>query len=117
MTITRATWNGIVVAESDDVIDLQTITYFPRESVNMEYFVKTDKTTRCSQKGTASWYTIHGNGKQSKNTAWSYEKPTWAFKVLENRVAFFGTVKITKVDPKTGNNIPWWKQILPIASK
>jgi len=40
-----ATWNGAVLAESDEVVRLEGTVYFPAESVNRDYLVETNRHT------------------------------------------------------------------------
>jgi uncharacterized protein (DUF427 family) len=41
----KATWNGAVLAESDQTIEVEGNQYFPPGSVNREFFVETDTHT------------------------------------------------------------------------
>ena len=43
----KAIWNNQVVAESDDTIVIEGNHYFPPQSINKEYFEKTDHHTVC----------------------------------------------------------------------
>ena len=47
----RATWNGATLAESDATIVVEGNHYFPKTSINCEYFVESAKQTVCSWKG------------------------------------------------------------------
>lgn len=62
--------------------------YFPRDSLAMVLFSKSDKTSVCSHKGDASYYTIHGTSGILENAAWSYENPTPGAKAIAGHLAF-----------------------------
>jgi uncharacterized protein (DUF427 family) len=52
----RATWNGAVLAESDDCIRIEGNQYFPVGSVNQRYLQPSSSGTECAWKGVASYY-------------------------------------------------------------
>ena len=49
----KATWNGAVLAQSDETIVIEGNHYFPPESLNMEYFKETETHSTCPWKGLA----------------------------------------------------------------
>ena len=49
----RATWNGTVIAESDQTVVVEGNHYFPPESVRWELLGESDKRTICPWKGQA----------------------------------------------------------------
>jgi uncharacterized protein (DUF427 family) len=49
----KASWNNVVIAESDVTEVVEGNHYFPISALNMNYFKKSDTTTVCSWKGTA----------------------------------------------------------------
>jgi uncharacterized protein (DUF427 family) len=50
----RAVWNGLVIAESEEVIEIENSLYFPRESVRMDLLRPSTTNTRCPWKGRAT---------------------------------------------------------------
>lgn len=90
----KATWNGVVLAESDATIIVEGNHYFPPDSVNREYFVESSKHTTCPWKGFASYYTVTVNGQENTNAAWYYPVPKDAAKELAGYVAFWRGVKV-----------------------
>jgi len=44
-TMAKATWNGAVLAESDETIEIDGFTYFPPSAVRQEYLATSDKRT------------------------------------------------------------------------
>lgn len=91
----RATWNGVVVAESDDIVTVEGNAYFPVSSLKREYFKSTDTHTSCPWKGTASYYSLDVNGKVNPDAAWYYAQPSDAAKQIAERVAFWKGVVVT----------------------
>src|SRR5881398_452816 len=53
--MTIASWNGTVLAESDDIVTVEGNAYFPRESVREDVLRPSDTHTVCPWKGTASY--------------------------------------------------------------
>ncbi|WP_406660390.1 DUF427 domain-containing protein [Methanolobus sp. ZRKC3] len=95
----KATWNGVLLAESDETIMIEGNHYFPPDSVNMEYFEKTETHTTCFWKGLAYYYNIVVNGETNKDAAWYYPEPKEGSpervgKDFSNYVAFWRDVEI-----------------------
>lgn len=92
--MTRAVYNGVVLAESDHTERVEGNHYFPPSSVNMEYFQPSDRHTNCPWKGIASYYDIVAGGETVKNGAWYYPTPKDAAMNIKDHVAFYGMVTI-----------------------
>ena len=90
----RAMWNGVVVAESNDIVTVEGNAYFPESSLKREYFKPTETHTSCSWKGTASYYSLDVNGKTNSDAAWYYAQPFDAAKQIAGRVAFWKGVVV-----------------------
>jgi uncharacterized protein (DUF427 family) len=90
----RATWNGVVLAESDDTVIVEGNHYFPRDSINEELFTDSDRTSVCSWKGTASYFDVVVDGETNRAAAWYYPDPSPAAKQIEGRVAFWRGVRV-----------------------
>lgn len=90
----KAIWNGKVIAESNDIVNVEGNAYFPAEAVNQDYIKKTDTHSVCPWKGTASYFDLEVDGKQNKDAAWYYPEPSDAAKSIKNRVAFWKGVQI-----------------------
>lgn len=91
----KATWNGEVIAESDDTIVIEGNHYFPENSVKEEFLCKSDHHTFCPWKGTASYYTLEVDGEKNENAAWYYPDAKEGAKQMENRVAFWKGVEVS----------------------
>ena len=68
----KAIWRGHVIAESDKTINIEGNEYFPPESINSEYFRKSDFHTVYPWKGVAAYYDIIINGDTNESAAWYY---------------------------------------------
>lgn len=90
----KATWNGVVLAESDKTEVVEGNQYFPADSVKREYFKETSTHSTCPWKGLASYYTIEVNGKENKDAAWYYPEPKDAAKQIKDHVAFWKGVEV-----------------------
>jgi uncharacterized protein (DUF427 family) len=91
----QASWNGQVIADSDDTEVVEGNHYFPPDSINMEFFVSSKTSTNCPWKGVASYYTVRVDGKENKDAAWYYKSPKDAAKQITGRVAFWKGVKVS----------------------
>ena len=90
----KATWNGVVLAESNDTIVIEGNQYFPPNSINKEYFNESSNSSVCPWKGTASYFDIVVNGKVNAGAAWYYPHPKSAAKQIKDHVAFWKGVKV-----------------------
>ncbi len=92
----KAMWEGAVVAESKQTIEVEGNQYFPPDAVKREYFKPSSHHTTCPWKGLASYYDLEVNGKQNANAAWYYPEPKQAAQQIKGYVAFWKGVKIEK---------------------
>lgn len=90
-----AIWKNTVLAESDHCEIVEGNYYFPPDSINSEYFKKSDSHTVCSWKGEASYYDIVVDGEINKDAAWYYPSPKEAAANIKNHVAFWRGVEVT----------------------
>ena len=93
----RATWNGAVLAESDDTVVVEGNHYFPLESVERSYLRHSATHTVCPWKGTASYYSVVVDGEENADAAWYYPEPKDAAKEITGRVAFWRGVEVSPV--------------------
>lgn len=92
----KARWNGEVVADSKETRVVEGNHYFPPSALRMDFFKKSDKTTVCSWKGTASYYDLDVNGKINKDAAWYYPEPKSAASEIATYVAFWKGVEVSE---------------------
>jgi uncharacterized protein (DUF427 family) len=92
----KAIWNGKVIAESEDIVNIEGNQYFPADSIQKEYFKPSDTHTVCPWKGKASYYTLEVDGQTNPDAAWYYPSPKEAAKAIEGRVAFWKGVTVSE---------------------
>lgn len=92
--VPTATWNGAVIAQSDNTILVEGNHYFPPESVDSSFLETSDHQSRCPWKGTAGYYDIVVDGSVNSGAAWYYASPKPAASDIKNYVAFWRGVKV-----------------------
>jgi uncharacterized protein (DUF427 family) len=92
--MTKAIWNGIVLAESDETVVVEGNYYFPPDSVRREHLSPSDHHTWCGWKGEANYFDIVVGGETNSGAAWYYPDPYPAARPIRNRIAFWRGVKI-----------------------
>ena len=90
-----ASWNGTVLAESDDIVVVEGNSYFPRDAVKDDVLVDSARTSVCPWKGTASYYSVRVGGQTNEDAAWYYPEPKDAAAEIRGRVAFWKGVTVT----------------------
>ena len=90
----KATWNGAVLAESDETIVVEGNHYFPPDALHCEHFTESQTHTTCPWKGVASYYDVVVDGKTNPDAAWYYPTPKDAAKQIAGYVAFWRGVKV-----------------------
>lgn len=90
----RAEWNGVVLAESDDIVEVEGNAYFPAASLKKEHFRPSQTHTVCGWKGTASYYDVVVGEAVNPDAAWYYPSTKEAAKHVEGRVAFWKGVVV-----------------------
>ncbi|MEA2057224.1 MAG: DUF427 domain-containing protein [Actinomycetota bacterium] len=92
--MSRAVWNGVVLAESDETVVLEGNHYFPVEALNTEYFTDSTQRSTCPWKGVASYYDVVVNGDTNRAAAWYYADPKPAASDISGHVAFWRGVRV-----------------------
>lgn len=90
----KAIWNGAVIAQSDDVVEVEGNTYFPLASLNRRFVVDSSTRTTCPWKGIARYYHLHVGGAVNTDAAWDYPQPKAGAEVVTGRVAFWRGVQV-----------------------
>lgn len=90
----RAVWNGVTIAQSDDIVRVEGNAYFPREAVKEEYLRASTTNSICPWKGTANYYSLVVNGEENPDAVWYYPEPKDAAKKIKGRVAFWHGVQV-----------------------
>lgn len=92
--MTKATWNGATLAQSDRTIVVEGNHYFPSEDINQEYFQSSNTHTSCPWKGQASYYNVVVDGQENKDAAWYYPEAKERAKNIEGYIAFWRGVTV-----------------------
>ena len=90
----KATWNGKVLAETDDTVVVDGNHYFPLESVDPSVLRESNTTTVCGWKGTANYWSLEVDGQTNVDAVWTYREPKDAAKEIRGRVAFWKGVTV-----------------------
>lgn len=90
----KATWNGAVIATSDDTVVVEGNHYFPRKDVRSEYLVDSNTQTTCGWKGVASYHSLSVEGATNTDAAWYYPDPKDAAAEITDRIAFWKGVEV-----------------------
>ena len=95
--MTTATWNGTVIAQSDDTVIVEGNHYFPIDSVTPGVFVDSDHTSRSARgRGRPATTRVVVDGETNPDAAWYYPTPKDAAKQITDRVAFWRGVEVTE---------------------
>ena len=68
--------------------------YFPPASVKHEFLREHDRTSVCSWKGTANYYTVTVDGESVDAAGWYYAEPMTKAANIVNYVAFYPVVTV-----------------------
>ncbi len=90
----KATWNGRVIAESDDTVVVEGNHYFPADSLKPDAFTPNSRRTTCAWKGEAHYYDVTVDGETNAAAAWYYPEPKPAAAEIKDRVAFWNGVEV-----------------------
>jgi uncharacterized protein (DUF427 family) len=92
----KAIWEDVVLAESDQCVEVEGNQYFPPDTIKQEYFKPSAAHTVCPWKGTASYYDLEVKGKRNQGAAWYYPEPKPAANQIKGYVAFWKGVKVER---------------------
>ncbi len=110
-----ASWNGVVLAESEHTIRVEGNQYFPPESLNREFFTDGQTTSQFPWKGAAKYYTLTVGEATNPDAAWYYPQPSLAAQSIGAHVAFWHAVKVAKVAGAdlevNAPGISWWTRL------
>ncbi|MBZ9997930.1 DUF427 domain-containing protein [Mesorhizobium sp. BH1-1-4] len=74
--------------------------YIPFEDIYFDLFEKTNTTSECALKGTASYWRVHAVGGSADDFMWAYETPDTAALAIARHGAFDPKRARIDVDPK-----------------
>jgi len=91
----KASWNGAILASSEDTVVVEGNHYFPADSINPQYFEESDSHTFCPWKGEASYKDVLVAGERNPDAAWYYPAPKDAAAQIRDRFAFWHGVEVS----------------------
>lgn len=88
--------NGELIADTTAALELREATlpavqYIPMADVVTERLVRTETSTYCPFKGTASYYGVRTGDDTVDDVIWTYEAPYPAVAAIAGHVAFYST--------------------------
>lgn len=92
----KAIWNGQVLAESNETINIEGNQYFPPSSIDKALFSESKTQSICPWKGMASYYNVEVDGKLNADAAWYYPTAKDAAKGFEGYIAFWKGVEVVE---------------------
>lgn len=92
----KASWNGQVIAESNETIVIEGNHYFPKDSIVQDFFIPSSTHSTCPWKGEASYFSLDVDGSENVDAAWFYPQPKDAAKEIKDYVAFWRGVEISE---------------------
>ena len=96
MTI-RGTWNGEVLAQSDQTVVVEGNHYFPEADVRAEYLEPSQAHSTCPWKGEAGYRSVVVDSRDNDDAAWLYPEPKGAAREILDHVAFWKGVEVAEV--------------------
>jgi len=100
--MTTAVWQGVTIAESENVVLVERRVYFPLVSVRKDTLRPSEApTSYCHWKGDATYYDIFLEGECNAAAAWMYQHPTDEARCIQNHVAFWHGVEVFDVPEGT----------------
>ncbi len=91
-----ANWKNQVIAQSDQVEEVEGNLYFPPASVKQAFLEPSPTRTRCPWKGEAHYYHVVVDGERNADAAWFYPEPKPAASNIQGYVAFWRGVKVAR---------------------
>jgi len=93
-SLTKAIWNGAVIAESAACEIVDGNRYFPPDSVRRDHLRPSEKHTVCHWKGVASYFDVVVGGQVNKDAAWYYPETKEAAQNIRGYIAFWRGVRV-----------------------
>jgi uncharacterized protein (DUF427 family) len=90
----KATYRGVIIAESDATVMVEGNHYFPPEAVRPECLQASDTTSVCGWKGVASYHHVVLDGDVCADAAWYYADPKPEAEEIRGRIAFWKDVTV-----------------------
>jgi len=84
----KASWNGEVLAESNEVEKIQGLVFFPARSVKMQYLQMNNNTDICPWGGKVSYFDVIVGREINNDGAMIYIEPSENALHLKDHIAF-----------------------------
>lgn len=94
----NATWEGVVMAQSDKTIMIEGNHYFPLESVGREFIKESSTITHCPWKGEAHYFDVIVGDQTNTDAAWYYPAPKEG--------------SVERVGQNFTNYVAFWKNVI-----
>ena len=92
----KAEVDGQVIAESNDVVEVDGYRYFPKSAVRMDCLRKSPRTADDKQcPHGVQFYDVVVDGEQHARNAWSYEAPQPSMRQVAQRIGFWEDVEVS----------------------
>ncbi|NJM07025.1 DUF427 domain-containing protein [Candidatus Gracilibacteria bacterium] len=115
----RIEFNGITLADTQGAYRvLETshppVYYLPPADIQMQYLMRTNRSSFCEWKGQAAYYTVAVGDKRAEHVGWFYPRPSADFAVIAYYVAFYASamdacfVDDEQVQPQPGDFYGGW---------
>ena len=85
----KAIFNGIMLAESDDIAMVDGNTYLRRASIETDLFRESDLTTVSGWKGNARYWDVVVGDHVINNVVWAYDTPKPDAETIRERFTFY----------------------------
>ncbi len=92
----KASVDGHVIAQSDDIVACAAYQYFPSAAVRMDWLEKAEKTAndlKCPHG--VQFYDVVVDGRRHQRAAWSYEAPRPEMAQVAGRFGFWEDVEVS----------------------
>jgi uncharacterized protein (DUF427 family) len=89
----KATWNGVVVAESDDTVLMDGNHYFPESALKREFVTFSNHKTMCPGKA-ATYFSRSSTANSTPRPPGPTPTPSLRPKRIRGRIAFWKGVKV-----------------------
>jgi len=84
----KAIWNEMVIAESDDIVNLEMDYFFPLSSVKPQYLRLTRTQDAAAAEHLITTFSLQAGMKKCPDAVWYYDHPRYARAGVLGRVAF-----------------------------
>lgn len=90
----KAIWKDTIIAESDDIVEVEGNAYFPMSALKREFLLPSSTHSNCPWKGLASYYSLKVGDAVNVDAAWYYPQPRSGAEAVAGRVAFWHGVEV-----------------------